>query len=71
VIWPNWVFKLIMTKSNFKKSVLTWFQWRHRYYVTEKRYQTNVTRFSTLSLFPSYQNFRLRQCCSSILTVVL
>jgi len=28
-----------MTKSNFKKSVITSFQWRHRYYVTE-----NVTR---------------------------
>jgi len=25
-----------MTKSNFKKSVMTWFQWRYRYYVTEK-----------------------------------
>jgi len=34
-----------MTKSNIKKSVMTSFQWRHRYYVTEKRYQTDVTIF--------------------------
>jgi len=34
-----------MTKSNFKKSVITSFQGRHRYYVTEKRHQTNVTTF--------------------------
>jgi len=25
-----WFFKLIMTKSSFKKSVMTSFQWRHR-----------------------------------------
>jgi len=26
-----------MTKSNFKKSVMTSFQCRHRYYATEKK----------------------------------
>jgi len=38
-------FKLVMTKWKFKKAVITSFQWHHRYYVTEKRHQTNVTRF--------------------------
>jgi len=28
-----------MTKSNFKKSVMTSFKWRHGHYVTEKRHQ--------------------------------
>jgi len=45
-------FKLIMTKSNFKKSVITLFLWRHRYYVTEKLYQTSVTRFSHFGPIP-------------------
>jgi len=27
------------------KSAITSFQWRHRYYVTEKRHQTYVTKF--------------------------
>jgi len=34
-----------MTKSNFEKSVMTSLQWRHRYYVTEKLHQTNITIF--------------------------
>jgi len=34
-----------MKKSNFKKRVMTLLLWRHRYYVTKKRHQTNVTRF--------------------------
>jgi len=33
-------FKLIMTKSNFKNQL-----WHHRYYITEKRHQINVTKF--------------------------
>jgi len=32
-------FKLITTKSNFKKSVMTSFWWRYGYYVTEKRHK--------------------------------
>jgi len=48
-------FKLIMTKSNFKKSVMTLFQWRHRYCVTERRHQTNVVRFYILG--PSQSKF--------------
>jgi len=55
--WPEvaWfaqivVFKLIMTKSNFKNQL-----WRHHYCVTEKRQKPNITRFSIL--FPSNQNF--------------
>jgi len=39
-----WFFKLIMTKSNFKKLAMTSFQ-GHRYYVTEKHHQYSVTRF--------------------------
>jgi len=33
-------FKLTMTKSNFKKSVMMSFQWRYYHYVLEKRHQT-------------------------------
>jgi len=40
-----WFFNLIMTKSNFKKSVMTSFQWHLHNYVIEKRHQNNVTRF--------------------------
>jgi len=35
VIYPNlWFFKLVITKLSLKISVITSFQWRHRYYVT-------------------------------------
>jgi len=37
-----------MMKSNLKKSVMTSFQLRHHYYVTEKRHPNNVTRFFLL-----------------------
>jgi len=40
-----------MTKSKFKKPVMTSFQWRHRYYVTEKRQQSNVIKFPILGPF--------------------
>jgi len=40
-----WFFKLIMMKSSFKRSVMTSFQWRRRYYVTEKRHHSNLTKF--------------------------
>jgi len=36
VIWPNCVFLTNYDKIELKKSVRTSFQWRHRYYVTEK-----------------------------------
>jgi len=29
----------MMTKLSFKKSVMPSFQWRHRYFVTEKRHK--------------------------------
>jgi len=38
-------FQTIMTKLNFKKSIVTSFQWRHRYYITKEGHHTNVTRF--------------------------
>jgi len=38
-----------MAKSNLKKSIITSFLWRHRYYVTEKRHQNSVTTFSILT----------------------
>jgi len=38
-------FKLIMTKSNLKKLVMTSFQLHHCYYVTKKRFQVKVARF--------------------------
>jgi len=44
--------KLIMTKSNLKKSVMTSFQWRHRNYVTKKRHQTYVTKFFNFRPLP-------------------
>jgi len=47
-----WFFKLIMTKSNFKKTVITSFQWRHRHYITEKRHQNNAQFFSNLPPSP-------------------
>jgi len=34
-----------MTKSNFKKSVMSSFQWRDRYCDTKKRHKTNIKRF--------------------------
>jgi len=34
-----WFFKLIITKSNFKKSLMTSFKGSYRYYFTEKRHQ--------------------------------
>jgi len=37
-----WLSKLIMTKSNFKKSITVC---RHHNYVSEKRYQNNSTKF--------------------------
>jgi len=37
--------KRIMTKSDFFKISRTSFKWRHRYYITEKHHQTNVTDF--------------------------
>jgi len=48
-------FKLIMTKSKLKKSDMTSFQWRHRYYVTQKCHLTKVRRF--LILGPSQLKF--------------
>jgi len=41
-----------MTKSNLKKSVMTSFQWRHRYYINEKRYRTKFTRFFKFGRLP-------------------
>jgi len=29
-----WIIKLIIKKSNFKKSVMTSFSWRHHHYIT-------------------------------------
>jgi len=60
VIWPNWVFfKLIVTKSNFKKIgydviAITFAKWRH---------QNNVKIFFYFALLspPSNQNFWLCQ----------
>jgi len=49
VVWPN---KLIMTKSNLKKSVMTSFQWRHRNYVTEIRHQNKDIRFFNFGPLP-------------------
>jgi len=33
-----WISKLVMTKLNLKRSVVTSFQWRRRYHVTGKRH---------------------------------
>jgi len=41
-----WFFKLIMTYSNFKKSVMTSFQSRHHHYVTK-----NVTKLTSQDFF--------------------
>jgi len=43
-------FKLIMTKSNFKKLVMKSFLWRHGHYITEKRHQKTPQNFSILGL---------------------
>jgi len=54
-------FKLIVTKSNFKKLVITSFLWRHHHYVititsprrhTKWRYQNMVTKFFHFAPFP-------------------
>jgi len=50
-----------MTKSNYKKSAMASFQWRRRYYVTEKRHQTNLTKVFKFWTPPN-QNVWLRQC---------
>jgi len=42
---------LIMTKSKFKKSVMTSFQWRNHNCVIKVRHQTNVTKFFIFSPF--------------------
>jgi len=63
-----WIFKLIMTKLNFKKTVMTSFQSHHGYYVTEKRHYTNVTRF--FYFVHLAKNFRLRQCKDNILCTI-
>jgi len=47
-----WFFKLIMTKWNWKKSVMSSFQWRYRYYVIEKRHQIIVQNFSIWDPLP-------------------
>jgi len=55
-------FKLIMTKSNLKNSVMTSFKQRHHNHVTEKRHQTKVTRFFNFGALPikisGYANVR-------------
>jgi len=48
-------FKLLMMKSNLKKSVMTSFQWRHHYYVTEKCNHLTSQDFSILG--PSQSKF--------------
>jgi len=42
-----------MAKSNFKKIVMTSFQWRHHHYITEKHHQYNVTNFFQFEPFQS------------------
>jgi len=57
-----------MTKSNFKQSVMTSFQWRHYNYVTVNVTKIMLQHFSILASTPhptlptTHQNFWLRSC---------
>jgi len=53
VICPKVFFKRIVAKSNLKKSVMTLFQWRHRYYDTKNVTKLTSQDFSILDLFQS------------------
>jgi len=48
-----WFFKLIMTKSNFKKSVMTLFRLLHFNYIIEIRQQNSVTKLFHFGPIPS------------------
>jgi len=50
-----------MTKPNFKKSAMTVFQRRHRYYVTKNCHKNSFT--NSILWAPPNQNFWLCQCC--------
>jgi len=64
VIWPNCGFlSWLWRNGTFKKSVTTSFSWHRHHYVTEKRHQNNVTKFSILvpsqSKFSGYSSVNL------------
>jgi len=54
VAWfsQKWFFERIMAKSNFKKTVMTSFQWRHCYYDTKNVTKLTSHNFSILGPLP-------------------